>query len=114
VDDEVYVEFSRLGPDHGITPTRPGLNNWMDAGIFPPAYQITANRIAWKLSDIKTFKETRPLAGEPVPVLWSPRVRSTKPVEPTKPVGRPRGSRVVTGADGRRRVVLPRGAPAPG
>jgi predicted DNA-binding transcriptional regulator AlpA len=103
---EVIVIFPQLKTEHGIDVTRPGLNLWMDAGIFPPARRISANRIGWLLSDIEKFKATRPTSYEPPPQLWPRRERPVEPPKASKkPVGRPAGSRVVTGADGRRRLV---------
>jgi hypothetical protein len=81
----------------------------MDVGIFPPSIRLSANRIGWRLSDLEKFKASRPNArGEPLPVLWPRRERQAKAAAApgAKPVGRPRGSRVILGPDGRRRLVL--------
>jgi hypothetical protein len=108
---EVFVTFPEL-KDHGFPWSRVHVNHLMDLGIFAPAIRLSANRIAWRLSDLERFKASRPPAHEPPPRLWPPRERPAKPVATGKPVGRPRGSRVVTGTDGRRRLVLPEVADA--
>jgi predicted DNA-binding transcriptional regulator AlpA len=108
-EDHVWVIFPELEPVHKIQGSRVAVNEWMDKGIFPPNHQISPNRVAWKLSDIRLFQTTRPAAGEPVPVLW-PRRQRIKPIDPAKPTtryGRPLGSKVITGPDGRRRLVMP-------
>lgn len=110
---EIFITYPDL-QDHGIRVSRISVNNWMDKGIFPPAIQISPNRVGWRLSDIERFKASRPPSREPVPRLWPPREKRVKPVPApgAKPVGRPRGSRVVRGADGQRRLVLPEAADA--
>jgi predicted DNA-binding transcriptional regulator AlpA len=103
---EVFITFPELR-DHGIRASRVSVNKWMDLGIFPPSIRISPNRVGWSIFSIELFKASRPDAREPAPRLWPPRERPVKPVDPAKPVGRPRGSKVVRGPDGRRRLVRP-------
>jgi hypothetical protein len=69
----------------------------MRAGHFPPAVQLTPGRIAWCEQAIIDWLDTRPPAYTLVAEL----------PPGSKRIGRPRGSRVVLGADGKRHVVLP-------
>ena len=58
----VYVSYAEL-PNHGVPRyTRVHLGRMMSAGLFPPAYQLSPNRIGWLLSDLETWKQNRPLA----------------------------------------------------
>jgi predicted DNA-binding transcriptional regulator AlpA len=104
-----FVIYPELRPGHGIHQTRVSIADMMRRGTFPPAVQISAGRVGWRLEDIEHFKETRPAQGEPMPVLWPVRPRRPKPTPApgATPVGRPQGSRIVVDVDGRRRLVLP-------
>jgi hypothetical protein len=58
----IYVSYVDL-PNHGVPRyTRVHLGRMMAAGLFPPAYQLSPNRIGWLLSDLETWKQNRPLA----------------------------------------------------
>jgi hypothetical protein len=96
---ERFVPFEEL-PAEGIPPiSRKGRNGQIDAGTFPPPVRLSANRIAWKASDLEIWKATRPTAHEPAPVLWPPRAVPPKGrggASGCAP-GRPRGSKVVDG-----------------
>jgi hypothetical protein len=106
---EVYISFAQL-KNYGIPWSRVHVGNLVDAGMFPPPRQLSANRIAWDRESIEIFLASRPNAGEKIPVLWAVRERPVRWVDPgAKPRGRPAGSRVVLDADGRRRLVRPRG-----
>ena len=101
---ETFVSFPELR-GHGIRASRVSVNKWMDLGIFPPSIRISPNRVGWSIFSIELFKASRPDAREPAPRLWPRRERPVKPVDPAKPVGRPKGSRVIRGPDGVRRLV---------
>ncbi len=110
---ETYISFPELR-DYGIQWSRVHLGTLMGAGIFPPDYSLSANRRAWRKTDVERFLASRLPGGEPVPRLWPRRERLAKapPAPGAKPIGRPRGSRVVRGADGKRRLVRPEDLPA--
>ena len=58
-DDDMFVPYEDLSPKHGIEFTRVHLRRLMTKGQFPPAYQLSANRIAWKLNDLRSWKASR-------------------------------------------------------
>jgi predicted DNA-binding transcriptional regulator AlpA len=101
----IFLSYPQL-KEHGIPWSRVHINNLMAEGLFPPNQQLSANRVGWNHNLILEFLNTRPAAGEPMPRLWPRRQRPAKPPA-RKLVGRPRGSRVVVDADGRRRLVMP-------
>ncbi len=55
----IFVPYSSLC-DHGIFYTRVHLNRLIDRDQFPPAVQLSPNRIAWKLGDLEVWKANRP------------------------------------------------------
>jgi hypothetical protein len=59
--EEVFVPYFSLR-DHGVLFTRVHLRRFIERGLFPPAVQLSPNRVAWKLSDLTEWKATRPLA----------------------------------------------------
>jgi hypothetical protein len=82
---EVFVPYADL-PAHGINPPcRVHLTRQVRSGLFPAPVQISANRIAWRLSDLEQRKASRPIA------------KSSLPREGRGKGGRPRGSRVING-----------------
>jgi hypothetical protein len=101
---EVYVNYLQLR-SYGNPWSRVHLGTMMGAGLFPPSVSLSANRVAWRKSEIEQFLATRPPSGAPPPQLWPKRQRPAPKVERAKPVGRPRGSKIVAGPDGRRRLV---------
>ena len=114
MDLDTFITWAEF-PDIGIPQfSRRYVNVLIDEGKFPPAYRLTAGRIAWRRGDLETWKITRPRAGEPVPVLWpkiAP-VRGRGICVQGPQVGRKRGSKMVTvgvDADGRpvRRLLSP-------
>jgi prophage regulatory protein len=56
-----FVPYSALR-SHGIFYTRVHLNRLMKAGTFPAAVQLSPNRVAWRLSEIESWKTSRPPA----------------------------------------------------
>jgi Prophage CP4-57 regulatory protein (AlpA) len=107
MDPDLFITWAEF-PEHGIPQySRRHTNVLVDTGTFPPPVRLTANRLAWRLRDLERWKATRPLRNEPPPVLWPRQTpeRGRGRANFAKPGGRPRGSRVVTDADGRRRVV---------
>ena len=61
-DEDFFVSFDDLG-FHGILYSRVHLRRLMQAGKFPPAYELSPNRIGWKFSDIYAWKANRPVRG---------------------------------------------------
>jgi predicted DNA-binding transcriptional regulator AlpA len=108
IDDDLFVDFRDL-PKYlgGYAPSRRQLGKLMQRGLFPPAYELSPNKIAWKASSLSAWMESRPLARSASPT------RITKPAPPpsSPPLyhgrGRPRGSRIVVDETGQRRLVLP-------
>jgi predicted DNA-binding transcriptional regulator AlpA len=97
-----FITYPELKPLKNIDFSRVHINRMTDAGTWPPAWRISENRIAWDEDEVDRFLATRPPAGEPVPVLWPPRITprgwgQANTIGVTKPVGRPRGSRVIGG-----------------
>jgi len=60
-ENEIFVAYSQLSA-HGIVFTRVHLRRLIAAGIFPPAVQISPNRLGWRLSDLAAWKASRPMA----------------------------------------------------
>src|SRR5436190_9074342 len=100
-----FVCFQELA-EHGVPDgtTRRAINDWSDAGTFPAPVTLSGNRVAWRVEDLQAWRESRPRAGEPPPVLWPIRKREKGRGHPAGAAapGRARGSRVVDG-----RVIRP-------
>lgn len=99
--EEFFVTWSEF-PTYGVPKySRRYTNQMVDAGTFPPPVRLSANRIAWRLSDLERWKATRPTANGAPPILWPvqrPHQGRGGPVTDfTKPRGRPAGSRVING-----------------
>ncbi len=60
-EGDLFVSFEQLSV-HGITYTRVHLRRLMRAGRFPAPVQLSANRVAWRLSDLARWKASRPTA----------------------------------------------------
>jgi hypothetical protein len=58
--DDLFVPYGDLGPKHGIYFTRVHLRRLIEKRLFPGAFQLSPNRIGWRLSDIEEWKLTRP------------------------------------------------------
>jgi hypothetical protein len=57
-----YVGYDQL-PDFGIPKfTRVHLGRMMAAGLFPAAFQLSPNRIAWRLTEVQQWLANRPVA----------------------------------------------------
>ena len=63
-EDNVFVTFPEL-KKHGIPWSRVHIRNLIDAGLFVRPVQISANRIAWRLSELRAWKASRPRAPLP-------------------------------------------------
>lgn len=61
----VFVSYSDLRT-HGIPYTRVHLNRLMRKGEFPTSVRLSANRIAWRLSELDEWMAGRPRAREVV------------------------------------------------
>jgi predicted DNA-binding transcriptional regulator AlpA len=61
---EIFIPYADLA-SHGIRYTRVHLRRLIARGQFPQAVLLSANRCAWRLSDIAHWKQSRPMA--PVP-----------------------------------------------
>jgi predicted DNA-binding transcriptional regulator AlpA len=59
--DSVYVDFPGLRP-LGITYCRIHLNRLIARGEFPAPRQLSANRVAWRLCDVRAWMDSRPVA----------------------------------------------------
>lgn len=97
--DDVFVMFKEFRT-HGVPQySRRYTNAMVDAGTFPPPVRLSANRIAWRLSDLERWKETRPLAREVLPVLWPVQtpVLGRGQVATAYTRGRPPGSKLING-----------------
>lgn len=57
--NDVFVAYSDLAANVGIGFTRMHLRRLIDRGLFPQAYQVSPNRIAWKLSELTAWKASR-------------------------------------------------------
>ena len=53
-----YRALQRLG----VTYSRVHLRRLVDAGKFPPPVRLSANRIAWRISDIEAWQRAQPIA----------------------------------------------------
>jgi predicted DNA-binding transcriptional regulator AlpA len=60
--DDVFVPFDDLAAN-GIPIGRRQLRRLIRDGYFPAPCQISPNRIAWRLSEVRLWKETRPVAA---------------------------------------------------
>jgi prophage regulatory protein len=58
---DIFVSYDELR-DHGIAFTRVHLNRLMDRGQFPRSVQISPARIAWRLSELESWKAALPAA----------------------------------------------------
>src|SRR5690242_19703570 len=57
---EIFVAYSQLR-EHGVTFSRVHLRQLIELGQFPRPHLLSANRIAWRISDLATWKASRPL-----------------------------------------------------
>jgi len=58
-EEEVFVPYVDL-KNHGVNFTRIHLRRLAAKGLFPAPVMLSANRIAWKLSEIVAWKASRP------------------------------------------------------
>lgn len=68
-EDEIFVSYAELAA-HGVPFTRVHLRRLAARGLFPLPIMLSANRIAWRLSDLARWKATRPsspILREPAP-----------------------------------------------
>jgi predicted DNA-binding transcriptional regulator AlpA len=56
-----YVTYPELRP-LGIPYSRKHLLDLMRRRLFPPAYQLSVNRVAWRYDEIIAYRESRPIA----------------------------------------------------
>lgn len=47
-------------------PTRATLGRWVKAGLFPAPYKIGPQRIAWKLSEVQAWIDSKEVSEEAV------------------------------------------------
>ncbi len=60
--DELFVTYPEL-PNYGIPKySRKHLLDLMKRGQFPPAVQLSPNRVAWRASALREWAATRPIA----------------------------------------------------
>jgi hypothetical protein len=79
------------------------LNKYIDEGLFLPPLKLSKSRLAWKETDIQFYINALIASGRPQQ-LWP--VNSRPKLNPGSS-GRPRGSRVIWGADGKGHLVRP-------
>jgi predicted DNA-binding transcriptional regulator AlpA len=60
-EDEIFVSYAELAA-HGVPFTRVHLRRLASRGLFPLPIMLSANRIAWKLSDLSRWKASRPVS----------------------------------------------------
>ena len=58
-ESEVFVAYCQLR-EHGVTYSRVHLRRLIEQRHFPRPCLLSANRIAWKLSDLAAWKVSRP------------------------------------------------------
>lgn len=63
MQQEIFITFPDLR-EHGISYCRVHLGRLMDKGEFPMAVRLSANRIAWRLSEVERWKQSRPAARQ--------------------------------------------------
>jgi predicted DNA-binding transcriptional regulator AlpA len=61
-DDEVLVSFKHFAAYNIPTFSRIHLRRLMRRGLFPLPVMVSANRQAWRLSELKAWKASRPTA----------------------------------------------------
>jgi predicted DNA-binding transcriptional regulator AlpA len=61
-ETEVFVPYGALA-EHGIGYCRVHLRRLVSRGLFPRPVMLSANRIAWRLSDLAAWKASRPTAA---------------------------------------------------
>jgi predicted DNA-binding transcriptional regulator AlpA len=69
--DDPFHGYSELRPVFKIKYSRVHLLRLMKAGKFPPAYQLSANRIGWRRSQLLEYLANRPIAHSISPHLTS-------------------------------------------
>ena len=60
-DPRYFVTYPELAA-LGVRYSRKHLLELMRRGLFPPAYQLSANRVAWRYDDIIAYRASRPIA----------------------------------------------------
>jgi predicted DNA-binding transcriptional regulator AlpA len=58
---EIFVSYGQLR-DHGVMFSRVHLRRLIEQEQFPRPLLLSANRIAWRISDLATWKASRPPA----------------------------------------------------
>lgn len=61
-EDEIFVPYKSLKPEHGIEYSRVHLRRMIDRQLFPVPVLLSPNRVAWRLSDLGAWKASRPVA----------------------------------------------------
>jgi predicted DNA-binding transcriptional regulator AlpA len=57
-ESEIFIAFDQLR-DHGVTYSRVHLRRLIEQGQFPRPLLLSANRIAWRISDLANWKSSR-------------------------------------------------------
>jgi predicted DNA-binding transcriptional regulator AlpA len=76
-DEDRFVSYGELAA-HGIVYTRVHLRRLVLKRLFPAPVQMSANRIAWRMSDLAIWKASRPAAPTPKGEWESPTAPPTK------------------------------------
>lgn len=61
-EDEMFVPYKSLKPEHGIEYSRVHIRRMIQDRRFPAPVQLSPNRLAWRLSDLATWKASRPVS----------------------------------------------------
>jgi predicted DNA-binding transcriptional regulator AlpA len=71
--EDRFVGFSELA-GLGIPYTRVHLRRLIMKKLFPAPVQLSANRIAWRMSELAAWKASRPAAPTPKDAAWEARL----------------------------------------
>ena len=58
-ENEIFVSYDQLR-NHGVTFSRVHLRRLIELGQFPRPHLLSANRIAWRISELAAWKAARP------------------------------------------------------
>src|SRR5467141_489693 len=74
-DDELFITYNQL-PVYGVPKySRVHIRRLIVSGLFPRPVMLSPNRIAWRMSDLASWKASRPNAPLPVEARTCPGVQ---------------------------------------
>jgi predicted DNA-binding transcriptional regulator AlpA len=59
ITDDVFICYADLGPTIGVQYSRIHIRRLMRKGEFPSSFKLSANRIGWRLSDLRKWQASR-------------------------------------------------------